>query len=237
MKSHKQQLPEFVILDKLGSSIKVTVRQSSKAKRTAIRIKARQAELVLPNNNLKAAYPFLLSKEAWIRQKLAKIIPETYVDPNIIPIFDKPYSLQHIAANHDNVQIQNNIIQIYTQSAYATNTLMEFLRHKLLLEIEQLVTTLSKQHKLNFNQIKLIANKRKWGSCSSKKVLSFNWRLIFAPKEVLYYVVVHEMCHLVEMNHSPRFWKLVENIYPDYRACKAWLKENSLRLSQYLTAV
>lgn len=64
----------------------------------------------------------------------------------------------------------------------------------------------------------------RWGSCSSKRNLNFNWRLVMAPLEVLDYVVVHELCHLKEMNHSPAFWKLVEDILPDYRKQREWLK-------------
>lgn len=66
----------------------------------------------------------------------------------------------------------------------------------------------------------------RWGSCSSKGSLSFNWKLYLAPPQCLDYVVVHELCHLVEMNHSPAFWSLVESIMPDYRTWKKWLKDN-----------
>ena len=66
--------------------------------------------------------------------------------------------------------------------------------------------------------------KTRWGSCSSKGNLNFNWKLIMAPPQVLDYVVVHELCHLLEFNHSPRFWTLVEAQMPDYAVWKKWLK-------------
>lgn len=72
--------------------------------------------------------------------------------------------------------------------------------------------------------------KTRWGSCSSRGSLSFNWKLYLAPPQCLDYVVVHELCHLVEMNHSPAFWSLVESIMPDYRTWKTWLKENGYTL-------
>ena len=65
--------------------------------------------------------------------------------------------------------------------------------------------------------------KTRWGSCSSKGNLNFNWKLIMAPPQVLDYVVIHELCHLWEFNHSPRFWALVENQMPDYEVWKKWL--------------
>lgn len=66
--------------------------------------------------------------------------------------------------------------------------------------------------------------KSRWGSCSGKGNLNFNWKLVMAPPEVLDYVVVHELCHLHEFNHSPRFWALVEAQMPDYEIWKKWLK-------------
>jgi predicted metal-dependent hydrolase len=76
-----------------------------------------------------------------------------------------------------------------------------------------------------------IRNQRtKWGNCSSLGNVSFNWRLIGAPPEVLDYVVVHELAHLKEMNHSPRFWSLVSVYCPDFMRHKAWLKANGGRL-------
>ena len=69
--------------------------------------------------------------------------------------------------------------------------------------------------------------KSRWGSCSGKGNLNFNWKLIMAPPEVLDYVVVHELCHLREFNHSPRFWALVAAQLPDYEVWKRWLKAHA----------
>ena len=66
--------------------------------------------------------------------------------------------------------------------------------------------------------------KTRWGSCSGKGNLNFNWKLIMAPPQALDYVVIHELCHLVEFNHSPRFWALVERQMPEYKAWKKWLQ-------------
>lgn len=79
---------------------------------------------------------------------------------------------------------------------------------------------------VTYNTITIRDQKTRWGSCSGKGNLSFNWRLILAPPKVLDYVVVHELCHRKEMNHSPRFWALVESIMPDYQQYRKWLKEN-----------
>src|SRR3954465_1449628 len=73
----------------------------------------------------------------------------------------------------------------------------------------------------------------RWGSCSSKGWLSFNWRLVLAPHDVLDYVVVHEGCHLVEHHHGPEFWKLVERRRPQYRGSKSWLDEYGWEILAY----
>ena len=69
--------------------------------------------------------------------------------------------------------------------------------------------------------------KSRWGSCSQKGNLNFNWKLIMAPPQALDYVVVHELCHLYEFNHSPRFWAMVERQLPDYAVWKKWLKAHA----------
>ena len=69
--------------------------------------------------------------------------------------------------------------------------------------------------------------KSRWGSCSAKGNLNFNWKLIMAPPEALDYVVIHELCHLYEFNHSPRFWALVAAQMPDYEFWKKWLKQHA----------
>lgn len=77
-----------------------------------------------------------------------------------------------------------------------------------------------------YHKIHVKDQKSRWGSCSGKGNLNFNWRLIMAPEEVLDYVVIHELCHLVHMNHSPDFWNLVGQICPSYAKQKRWLKAN-----------
>lgn len=74
--------------------------------------------------------------------------------------------------------------------------------------------------------IKVKTQKKRWGSCSTKRHLLFNWKLVKAPIEVLDYIVVHEMSHMVHMNHSAQFWDLVRSIMPDYKIHSNWLKKN-----------
>ena len=84
---------------------------------------------------------------------------------------------------------------------------------------------------VTFNRVTIRAQRSRWGSCSSKNNLNFNWKLILAPAQCLDYVVIHELCHLIEFNHSARFWNLVEAQMKDYRVWKDWLKINGKALT------
>lgn len=83
----------------------------------------------------------------------------------------------------------------------------------------------------DYTSITIRDQKSRWGSCSSRGTLSFNYRLIFAPPHILDYVVVHELCHLTHMNHSRDFWAKVESVMPDYRECRKWLRDHGHELS------
>ena len=85
----------------------------------------------------------------------------------------------------------------------------------------------------NINRITVKDTKSRWGSCSSNGNLSFSWRLIFAPDHVLNYVCAHEVAHLVEMNHSPKFWTNVDLLISDWKKSRTWLKQNGNILHSY----
>lgn len=80
--------------------------------------------------------------------------------------------------------------------------------------------------------VRITSARTRWGSCSSRGTLSFSWRLMMCPREVIDYVITHEICHVDVPNHSPAFWRLVESRCPDYRAQRQWLKENGRRILQ-----
>lgn len=83
---------------------------------------------------------------------------------------------------------------------------------------------------VTYGRISIREQKTRWGSCSSDGNLNYNWRIIFAPEEVLDYIVVHELAHRREMNHSPAFYRIVESVLPDYKKEQRWLKEHGASL-------
>lgn len=90
---------------------------------------------------------------------------------------------------------------------------------------------LSDQTGLNYVSMRLSSARTRWGSCSSRGTISLNWKLIMAPPEVIDYVIIHELAHVQEKNHSKRYWALVEHLLPDYHPRRGWLKSNGLCLS------
>jgi hypothetical protein len=99
-------------------------------------------------------------------------------------------------------------------------------------ETEKVILERIEYYKTKFStgpaKIKIKEQKRRWGSCSSRGSIYFNWRIIMAPPLVIDYVIVHEMSHLIYRNHSPKFWKQVESILPDYKVHKKWLRDHGV---------
>ena len=83
---------------------------------------------------------------------------------------------------------------------------------------------IASEHHFEYNKIKIKDMRSRWGSCSAKKNLSFNLKLMYFKPKIIEYVIVHELCHLKEMNHSKNFWLLVENIIPNYKTCRKKIK-------------
>jgi len=97
--------------------------------------------------------------------------------------------------------------------------------------ITERVTWFARRYNFKPTKIRISSARTRWGSCSSQGTLSFTWRLVMAPIEIIDYVVVHELAHLLERNHGPGFWNEVEKILPDYKEKRTWLKENGRLLS------
>lgn len=112
------------------------------------------------------------------------------------------------------------------ESEYLTNEEIKKLADKALQHIPKRVSYYAKQIGVTYGKITIRNQKTRWGSCSSKGNFNFNCLLMLTPSEVIDYVVVHELCHRKEMNHSVAFWAEVEKVIPNYKEQVKWLKEN-----------
>jgi len=110
------------------------------------------------------------------------------------------------------------------------NEVKRALKNKARKIFEEKAEKFSREIDEDFGKIYLRDQATRWGSCSSRKNLNFNWRLVLGPEKVLEYVVVHELVHLEEMNHSENFWRKVEEIFPEHENSLEWLEKNSAEL-------
>ena len=97
--------------------------------------------------------------------------------------------------------------------------------------VTELASTAPGRIRIEYSRTAIRDQRTRWGSCSAKGTISLNWRLLLAPDEVAEYVVVHEVCHLAEMNHSANYWELVAALFPEYERPRRWLRDHGSSLS------
>jgi predicted metal-dependent hydrolase len=238
---HRKRTPlrimgqHLIILN--GQSIPYTIKQSNRAKYVRLEIK-QGADLitVIPRSYNAAFLPALLeSKKRWILNKLAK-----YKGQKAIPIEKEslltdtiPYLgrrlkivIRNSNGNEKDIIIERN--KLVVNSRYKDGKFNALLERWYRLQAENFIGTkahyLSNELGLVFNNLTIRGQKTLWGSCSRRGNLSFNWKLMMVPESVIDYVVIHELMHLVEMNHSKRFWKLVSDKCPDWKKHRKVLK-------------
>lgn len=233
------------VLMREGISIPYSIRYSNRSTRLSIRI--------LPDRSVQAVSPlnisrdlitgFVTKNEEWIFRHLlsdahARAAEHTYIDGEQFLFLGKNLRLciEHDADKPDVFRRDEQIIlrlphQISGPEPVIIRRLLEFFYKR---ELYSLVLPMADHYKaiigVSVPQIKIHNQKTKWGSCTAKSLI-FNLRLCMAPREIIEYVVVHEICHLRQRNHSPAFWHEVEMILPDYKTREKYLKQNG---PQYL---
>jgi len=158
------------------------------------------------------------------------------VDGSVFSVLGKSLTLKYIYKNNIDfdysIEIQEKkiLITINSKARVSKKMLKEdlrnFFREYARSYITKRVNFYTKKYNLNYNRIFIKNQRSKWGSCSSSKNLNFNWHLIFAPKNVIDYVVIHEITHLQHMDHSKKFWDLLGKRCKNIEIKKKWLREN-----------
>lgn len=180
---------------------------------------------------VKTIEDFINSKLPWITKKQEltnkkpKISPKNYIDDEKFLYEGRVYKLQY--SDCDYININEHLFIPKNFSFQAKKSLTYWYQAQALAKITERIKYYIDITKLKYSAIKLTNAQRIWGSCTHDGVLRVNWRLIMAPTEILDYVVVHEIVHLDEHNHSKRFWHKVGLILPDYKKHRAWLRQNS----------
>ncbi|MGC4023704.1 MAG: M48 family metallopeptidase [Mesorhizobium sp.] len=221
-----------------GRTLPLKIVQNDRARRLTLRIDAGGRGLRItvppgvPGNEIER---FLFRHQGWLEQRLAKVPDRPQVRPGIkVPIRGVPHLIVHEPAARGTVSIERDergpLIVVHGDRRHLPRRVSDFLKREAKREIEALVakhtTALGKRAK----SIRFKDTSSRWGSCSSEGNLSFSWRIMMAPQAVINYLVAHEVAHLKEMNHSPRFWKVCTQLCPDTERCRSWLKRNGAAL-------
>ena len=209
-----------------------TIRRSPRARRIRVKVDPYAGvEVVIPQRATKReAQAAIIELRPWIEKRLheARAARERLTTPP----GTVPFLGAHLRLHHDpnRTRAHRKGDDLHLPAANAHQALERWYRtrakHEIAPRLTQATEALGKPH----TSLAIRNQRTRWGSCSSTGAMSFNWRLLLAPEPVLDYVVWHEACHLLVMDHSKRFWALVERHVPDYREHRTWLRRNGAAL-------
>ena len=225
-------------------SVSYTVKRSSRAKhaRLEVSVKTGLAVVIPSSYKINDISDLLRKKGRWILDKLRK-----YADGHPITKGKGlsngdfiPYLGRHlkVVTRHDpgtavSVKLEKNrlLVDLNSQNGRLNLVLEWWYRQQAERLIKQRADELCSQLGVSYGRVTIRGAKTRWGSCSQKGNLNFNWKLMMAPEPVIDYVIIHELAHLKEMNHSKNFWKLVAEHCPKWRNHKKWLKVHEAELA------
>jgi len=178
---------------------------------------------------------FLSRNKNWAAARLSQLPEVTQIrDGAIIPLRGEPHRILHSGLGRGIVSIgmeeDGKVIRVFGDPKFTPRKVADFLKRQAKQDLTRAVEHYSKELGVKAKSITLRDTTSRWGSCSSSGALNFSWRIILAPPEVLNYLAAHEVAHLREMNHSDRFWALVENVCPDMDVQKSWLRAHGSKL-------
>ena len=181
---------------------------------------------------------FIVKRTPWIIAKLKEarerppIKPKEYVNGEAFPYLGHDYRLKIDTSDEKSAELRDGYLRISLLRTdpkpreTAQRLLESWYKDQVSTYLKEKVALFAKVIGVNPKSITVKSYKSRWGSCSPKGDLSFNWRLVFMPHPIIDYVVVHELCHMLELNHSKRFWQHVEHHIPDHRARRTALKQH-----------
>jgi predicted metal-dependent hydrolase len=205
----------------------------------SLRLTVKPGGIILLSANLsvsqKVVNEFLFSKKDWIDQAVEKMSElKKNVQKDHVYFLGQKYQILSLLSSRNSVELihQNEerklIIQMKKLCPKLERDLKKKFYHQQAQELfSELLPKLCERAVVKYSKFRIGNQKSRWGSCSSKGVISLNMRLLGAPIESIVYVLVHELCHIKHANHGPDFWGMVENVMPNYKSAQSWLKKNS----------
>ena len=227
--------PEF------DKDLPIEVVRTNREKTASIKIVDGSVRVIVPQKLSDARVDELIQKRTpWIRQKLRQhsetVIPKPkeYVRGENFTYLGRNYRLKLVSGGLCEVRLKGGYLELGvskgTKEKDIRNALVDWYEKHALERLTEKTARYSKIMGVSPNSITVRDYKARWGSCSSKGEISYNWRIIIAPHHIVDYVVVHELCHLKHPNHSPAYWKSVKREVSDYEVCRQWLKERGSSL-------
>jgi predicted metal-dependent hydrolase len=227
-----------VVVD--GAAVSVIVRESARARGARIAVGPRHPlQIVVPVGTSDAEVDRLLAARLeWISRSLRRIderlrrLPALgLARPGTLWLSGKPVPARLRRTRQPGVRLLDGTLE--AGPGELGSLLERWYRQRAREVLEASIDREAARLGLRPGRVVVRDARTRWGSCSSRGTLSFSWRLLVAPPAVLEYVVVHELCHLVELSHAPRFWAHVERALPGWRTQRAWLREHGDELSAY----
>ncbi len=219
----------------------VRLRRHRQARRYTLRIHSVTREVVLtmpPRGSLKHAREFAQKHGGWIAARLGRFPePAPFADGTLVPLRGVDHRIVHRHDRRGTVWVDNaggeRTLCVAGAAPHIARRVTDYLKREVKADLEAASRRAADVLGVNVKRVSIRDPSSRWGSCSTTGVLSYSWRLIFAPPFVLDYLAAHEVAHLVEMNHSPRFWRIVERICPHVARAKAWLDAHGADLHRY----
>ena len=215
--------------------ITIILRRSKRAKRMSLRILRLKGivTLSLPVScQIREAEKFVFEKESWIRAHLADLPQSAEAAFGGMVLFQGEL-LTICRWQGRQVRKTGAKLLVPGTDGMVAARVKAFLKLQARQRLAEATDRYSAALGKSYGKLTLRDTTSRWGSCSTKGNINYSWRLIMAPAEVLNYVAAHEVAHLVQMNHSPQFWAVVEHLYPAYATYRAWLKDHGEELHSY----
>jgi hypothetical protein len=216
----------------LAREISYTVRRSARARRVRVNVHAHSGvEVVLPARAPERAAAAAVSElRPWIERRLQEareVRARIAARAGTVPYLGRSLEL---VAQPGRTRAHRSGDRLLVPGGDARPAIERFYRRAARSEISGRLDTATELAGSSYSALDIRAQRTRWASCSPSGRMSFNWRLLLAPERVLEYVVWHEVCHLEVLDHSPRFWALLEARWPDYREDRSWLARHGATL-------
>ena len=224
-----------------GKSVEVILRADPRARRFIVKVDPATGQVVVvspTSRSLERALEFARGEKDWIAGRLANVPPPVRLAAGSDILFrGVEHQIRAGSGGRAPVWIdrdaQRPTIRVEGQPEHTARRLVDWLKREARRKIDERVWDYADRLGVKPKRITIRDTSSRWGSCSSTRTLSFSWRLILAPPSVLDYVVAHEVSHLRELNHRPRFWRLVETLVSDIDKSQNWLMQNGTLLHRY----